>query len=500
MSFLPVIALLIGVWLLFAAAVRPKAVLYAAVFFLPWRGLSPHFFLGVSLSRILIVILAIATIFRFTRIRDIGRVPMSRAMLVYILYAVTLSLARIPFLPEVGVFGGALRGPVNRALLQIIYFLAVLVTPLIVCPIYLKTTRDCAYLCKSFFISLIILAGLGWVQLGVWYTTGFDLFPVGLVPGFFGYFPPVRPGFVMAGLDIHRMCSLGGEPKDLGQGLVVGLLVVQAILAVGLASPDERKLRWCWLFFFFSMLMTYSTSSIFLWAVGSGLEIVILLFRPVIMGGLSRLIRNARTLIVAAALIACVIVSYSGISFDKVRRVAEGRSVDRAELEEFDEATLAFLEHDPDWTIFGTGMGNVHLYANAFLSPDAATYANQTVFRPKTGLLRMAAEIGIIGILFWLVSVFDQTRYLLKYRPLAPRRGGYPVLSRIAPTLFIVVLTLAGCQFAVDSIEEYVFASLALSLATISIISELNRNLDVNSVRAVAMDMWPVPRRRHLSV
>lgn len=450
--------------LMYAALTRPKSVLYAAVFFLPWRGLDPYFFLGLSFPRILIAVVGLATIAHLTKSRNAVKAPISAALLIFIFYSVAISLARAPFLPHMDVAGGEMRAPTNRALLQIVYFLVILVVPLFVYPIHFKVERDCTKVVKVFLISLISLAVLGWIQLGIWYVTGFNPFPVGLIPSFFGKFQPADAGFAMAGMDLHRMCSLGGEPKDLGQAFAIGLFVVQAILACGVPTKQERRLRWCWLFLFFSLVVTYSTSAAFLWGIGTALEVIVLLLKPGLSNGFARALRNAYMVVLIGATVLIVSLSYFGVSTLSVRQIATGRTIDRMGLEDFDQAALGFLEQNPDWMIFGTGMGNVHLYANEFLSADAAPYASGTVFRPKTGLLRMASEIGLVGIVLWLVAFFSQLRKLLPASLFAKRRTTNSYPTQFSGPLVIALVALAGGSLAV-SIDEFLYPALALAVA-----------------------------------
>ncbi len=472
MSTLAITASAACALLLFAALTYPKSVLYAAIFFLPWRGLDPYFFLGLSLPRILIAVVGLATIAHLAKSRNALKAPISAALLIFIFYSVAISLARAPFLPHMDVAGGEMRAPTNRALLQIVYFLVILVIPLFVYPVHFKVERDCTKVVKVFLISLISLAVLGWIQLGIWYVTGFNPFPIGLIPSFFGKFQTADAGFAMAGIDLHRMCSLGGEPKDLGQAFAIGLFVVQAILACGVPTKQERRLRWCWLFLFFSLVVTYSTSATFLWGIGTGLEVIVLLLKPGISSGFGRALRNAYMVALIGAAVLIVSLSYFAVSTRSVRQIATGRTIDRMGLEDFDQAALGFLEQNPDWMIFGTGMGNVHLHANSFLSADAATYASGTVFRPKTGLLRMASEIGVVGIVLWLVGFFSQLRNLLNASRLGRRGRTNSDLANFTGPLVIVVVAVAGGNLAV-SMDEFLYAALALSVAVTSSMQSL---------------------------
>lgn len=466
-------ALVIGasailVLLMYAALTRPKEVLYAAIFFLPWRGLDPYFFLGLSFSRILIAVVGVASLMQVSKNRHRARIP--RSLLFFILYCVAISAARAPFLPHVDVAGGEMREPTNRALLQILYFLAILVLPLIIFPKHLNTGQDCIKAVKVFLLSLGTLATLGWIQLAVWYATGFNLFPVGLIPSFFGDFQKADASFAMAGLDLHRMCSLAGEPKDLGQALAVGLLVVQAILTGGVPRKQERMLRWCWVFLFFSMAMTYSTSAVFLWVIGTGIEALALLPRPGNSGGLWHTVRNANMVVILGAAVLIGMFSYLGVNGGSVGQIARGRTVERMGLEDFDQAALGFLEENPVWAIFGTGMGNIHLYANDYLSPVFAAYASGTVFRPKTGLIRIISELGVVGLLAWLVAIFAQLRNLLNASRLARGTRRDSRLPQLAGSVFIALLALAVANFAV-SMDEFLYPALALALAINSIAS-----------------------------
>ncbi|PYQ25942.1 MAG: hypothetical protein DMF81_00950 [Acidobacteria bacterium] len=455
----------LSVWL---SIRNPRALFYAGLALLPWQGLDFDLGLRVTASRIALGFALLTSLAGLAARRAPGQTfPIAGPLKALALYAVGLSLVRIPFLPDVDVGGGALRAPLMRTLMQCVYFLVVFGSGLFLAPLYVKTLADVRAAGRWFLGSLLVLAALGWLQLGVWYGTGWNPMPIGLLSGVDASVR--REATIMAGdTQIHRMNSLGGEPKDLGIGLSVGLLLVQAIWGIGRDRATIRRLRQAWIVLLLSMLATLSTAAIFMWVVGTALE---LLMFPMLVQGLMGRSRRGRGLpgMTGAALFLAAV--YFIVPKDlgqglSLTDLVAGRTVERLELEDFDQAIGQFLIHEPGWLPLGVGLGNAHLYADRYLQASAWDYAGGRAFRSKMGLLKIVSELGLFGLLLWVAGVATQLHRLRtalgRLSPVA-----HADLMQVGAPLLLFAAALFSTYFLISGIEETVYLVLGVTAAVI---------------------------------
>ena len=90
---------------------KPRAALFAAVFFIPWAGLDVDAGLRVTAYLVLITPLFVVSTLRGVLRRSKARKVGLGVFWLVIAYAVVWSLVQVPFLPESAVAGGALRQP-----------------------------------------------------------------------------------------------------------------------------------------------------------------------------------------------------------------------------------------------------------------------------------------------------------------------------------------------------------------------------------------------------
>ncbi len=158
--------------------------------------------------------------------------------------------------------------------------------------------------------------------------------------------------------------------------------------------------------------MSFATSGVFVLIAGLLLLAVLSLF----IKGL-RLVPALKriTAIVVFLIIFFSIIIGSGIlPYDMLEAVIIERTIARSPIELFDAAAIGFLLTNPQYGLFGVGMGNIHLYAwdnllqHAMIDPLAAwviPYAHDFVFIPNSGYLEIILELGLIG-LFLFLAVF----------------------------------------------------------------------------------------------
>ena len=402
---------------------RPKQVFLLAIFLAPWSGLDID--VGVRLTgfRIVMGTLAVACLLRLALRPDSrNRIPVSALFAGVCIYAVIWSLVQIPFLPLKHVEGGELRTPAARAIIQVLMF-GLDVSPIIVAPLVLRDVHDVWQAGKTYIVSCVVLAVLGWFQLASWYGTGWNPLPLGFVDSLFG--KDARLGVPMGlregiapyrGILVYRMNSLGGEPRDLAGAFSIALILLQVAM-VNLSANRDRPHLFTWSFLFLSMLLTLSTSGLVLWLLGTfafgGLQWASRF-------GRSRKVSSMRSLSISVRLVAfSIMISALLLSLAAIRlgggwlELAKDRTIGRDFTEDFDAAVIGFLKEQPRYVLTGVGLGNVHLYANDYL-PGYATYAVDTPFVAKSGYLRLLSEIGIVGLALFLAWVTAQIRLLVK--------------------------------------------------------------------------------------
>jgi hypothetical protein len=402
MAIAVILAILLGMaWL---SARQPRAAFLVAIFLIPWGGLD--FDAGLRLTGYQLALLPLCLVM-LVRATQPGWSPPrlfgGGLLAALALYAIVWSLLQVGFIPILKVGDGALRGPMARAILQILLFVFSL-APVVLAPILLRDSADVRQALRIYLVSLIVLAFIGWVQILSWYGLGYNPIPVGAVSiALGGTDAYIREGrFIFDSLNIYRMNSFAGEPRNLATALVLGMLIVQAI---ALATPTipGRRLAAIWGFLFLSTVATFSTSGAVIWAVGTALLLpIMLVFRiPIQRSGKSIMIGGLA--IVMPVIIGIVVAEAQGVPV--LNLIAE-RTFDRLDsagaVEDFDLTITQYLLDRPASIMVGTGLGNAHLYAAPYLDPIFAAYAEGQVFAGKTSVVRIISEIGLIGMVLFL--------------------------------------------------------------------------------------------------
>ena len=382
------------------AARAPLAALLTTIFLASWNGLIID--IGLQLTAYQMFLLPLAGVTLLRALLPGWRSSSIAAggwLLAFVLYGVIWSMLMMGFLPEANVAGGALRNANARAVIQIVLFLLYLTPVLLVG--WLMTRRDDLAACGRIYVaSAVVLAAIGWVQLALWYATGSNPIQVSALAAALGGAEQYnRQGaFGFAQLQIYRMNSFAGEPRQLGTTLVLAMLLIQAY-ALTATRPPMLRLLALWLFLFSAAAATYSTSAAAIWLIGTAVELPAawLLRIPVRRSGGA--MAGAALVVVAVLGLAVAAAETRGIPV--VKLIAE-RTVERLDesgaVEDFDLAILAYLDRHPGDAVTGLGIGDAHLYAAPFLDPIFAVYAENTVFSAKTGYLKLISEIGLIGL------------------------------------------------------------------------------------------------------
>ncbi len=383
-----------------------RRLLGLAVFFAPWSGLDADVGLRVTAYLIVTVALLLLAMARAMRVR-IRHLYLPLGLWLVIGYAVVWSLVQIHFLPQVYVEGGFLRSPELRVVAQIGMFLITL-SPIFVVPFTVRSYEDLKRLARIYVISISVLAAIGWLQLAMWMLTGENPIPMGYIDSLLTDSQLLRSGmFSFEETMVYRMNSFGGEPKVLGVSLAVGLLLLQAG-----ARPAVSKTYVLWFFLVASLIATFSTMGILVWGGATIVQILITPSPGLRLPGLSRSLKKTTVafLFLAGPLLAGGF--YFSGQADRLSGLLISRTMERISesehgvMEDFNVAVYDFLRDQPGYIFTGVGLGNAHLYANAYLPQSAWHYADGTVFVAKSAALRWISEIGLVTLVLFLLGVY----------------------------------------------------------------------------------------------
>jgi len=412
----PIIALLLLLSGIFLSLTKPKWLLFAMIFFAGWHSIFVDIGFTVTAYRFIVVMCWIGLPIHYAvRKQDlILKLPPSiKWLFVFVFYSMALTLIAGVATPEVGIAGFA-RGQ-GRWLFQIA-MLFITISPAFFPLMLFKNTSDLKTAVNVYIASTALLCAIGWVQTLAFYFYGAFLFPV-FREGLTGSLTQAMAA-PMFGMTIFRMHSLGGEPRDFS--MTVAIAIVLLLIA---RMGWHEKLRFSNLllgFFLASLFMSLSTSGLVILVIGL---IVMLLFY---YG--KQEAKPAFKFIAAIAfmtvLFFAIIVSAGILPLDIVKDILWERTFARTPLEIFDAATLKFLSANLRHTVFGVGIGSIHLYVRDYLvqyglyNQDAAwvvPIARDIIFVPNSGYLKTITEVGITGLLLFLVAYLGPIRCNLKY-------------------------------------------------------------------------------------
>jgi hypothetical protein len=387
----------------------------------------------------------------------------------FLAYATAWTLVQLPFIPATDVGGSVFRAvPQLRSLGQIVWYL-LRFAPLLVLPAVLSRMEQGMAVARVYLASLAVLALVGFAQIAVWSATGVDIAPIGAVAEVLGGSSDVRHGYFLAfGRRWLRMSSFGGEPKGLGQSLAVGLLLLQA--GSLLKTKSLERITGLWVLFFLAMVATASTSALYVWSGGT---IVLVGYLAV-----SRPAGRASVPLYALALVGfCTLVvtgaaSAAGITPTEFGDVLAARTVERRLIPDFDLAVWGFLLDHPAWGIVGVGLGNIHAYASDYIPEFARRYMENSIFVAKSGYLRILSEVGLVGLLLFLIWMWRElTAFRRSWRgPGMPGKNLHTPLTADEVTRRILVVGFVGVMVLAFLARGYLWDEAVWSVGVLTAI------------------------------
>jgi hypothetical protein len=392
------------------AVYQPRTALLVGLFLGGWGGLDVD--LGLRLTAYQLVMAPLCLVC-LVRLLYPGQAPKALHLgwpfAAMLLYALINSAFQVASLPEVSIDNSVLRSPGVRAVIQILLFLFSL-SPVVLVPWLFDKPGDVLTLLRVWMASTLLLAVAGFVQLAIWYGTGVNPLPLGFSNALLGgATPALREGIVnLDGLFIFRMNSFAPEPRFLGTSFGLGMVIVQGI-ALAMREIRAARLFGMWLFLLVAMLLTYSTSGIAVWLLGTLALLPAMWVCRVPVQRSVRVIGGVALAVVVPLAVAVIVADDAGIP---VVEIINERTIERftleAALEDFDLAIGTWLAAEPDKLWLGGGLGNAHLFATPYLLPEHAGYAEGQVFSAKTLILRYLSEQGIVGLSLFMLFILSR--------------------------------------------------------------------------------------------
>ncbi|HSN21660.1 MAG TPA: hypothetical protein VLS49_13340, partial [Usitatibacter sp.] len=325
------------------------------------------------------------------------------ALLAYVLVVTAASQAF--FLPPIAGELSEVRES-SRWLIQWFSF-CVSIAPLLIAPLALESTDDCARALRGFVQGVAAMCALAVVQ---WCSVQFFDTPIlGIARhGLLG--PDYDASFFLAGdVIVQRANGLAREPKDLAAAAAIALTILGLVGLPGRAG-SRRQLLWLGLLLFGGLVVSFATTGAFLAALGGAFVAMSVATAPdqavVSRSGLRR--------IWVVAVVVAGIALLAFLQSDYFDTILQERVTSRlGMLEDYDEVTLAFLLDNLSVWPTGVGAGLLPFFANDYLPNDPVLleYMANYTWDAKAGLLRWLGSFGLVGCSiagFLLYRVFSR--------------------------------------------------------------------------------------------
>jgi len=402
-----IILFIFAIAAVFLTVVKPKLSYYAMIFFASWYSLFIDVGLEINIHRfIIIAFLFFLPLYLFSKKNTIKIPPTFKYLIIFIFYTLTITLIAQFYSPK-SYIETFTRGE-GRWIFQLIILL-IYATPTLLPLLFLRKIEDIKTAATVFIGSTLILSIIGWIQSLAYYFYGIFLFPYpgkGLLGD-----EPKAILIDFFGKTFYRMHSLGGEPKYFATTLAAAIILL--IISKIVYRKGFRFEYFLIGFFLISIFMSFSTSGIAIFIVGLGLLTSLAFF---IKGLRFKFIFKSIFIISVILLISFTLLVISRVvSFEEVGSILLERTLERSPIESYDEATLKFLSNNPIYSLFGVGMGNIHLYARDYLPDWATTLPSYNApFAPNSGYL-IVGELGIFGLTLFLLAYLMPVWFNFKY-------------------------------------------------------------------------------------
>jgi hypothetical protein len=427
---------------LFLSARSSKRLLLCYVFFVPWIGLQSNIGLTLSIDRMIAVIILLVIL---------GRVGLDALVGfgVFLLYVFGDTVVQSIELPGSAKDYPPLQGE-YRWLFQLVIWGLYLAPAM-----YAARLANAELVTRAYRVllgSVAVLSMLAIVQFVVFYATGVDLFPIGILGPSGEMHAGMFDSASFMGGRVFRPCALGGEPKHLAYSIALALtvLLADAMWRGPLGLSSRRRMGLAALFVA-ALVLAFSTQ---------GFALVVA--NVVIVVGVTLWTRPRGKFRMMKPFIAIAAILAAGAFIPGLRDVVADRTVGRVSesgaIEDFNLAVWAWLREHPAKAILGVGLGNVHLYAAPFVPMEVRHYMLDGVFVAKSGLLRLISELGIVGCGLFLYALIGPLARLV--------RRDRSSVGRLTPmhVAFASCVLLDYCMSADGPMYVFLTAGLTLAL------------------------------------
>ena len=380
--------------------------LHVLVFVLPF--LSWFYNIGLNLTMFQIIILIIITVNIIST--SLGKPKnlfhiQNNYVNVFIFYSIIVTLYMSNYIIEdFQQLGGFFRSEgrfLSQIILWLIYFSLI---PIVYN--YIKSSESIFDYLKVYLNAIILLILLGWIQYFVYKTSGTDIFPLMLYND-----GSAKSGiWQYMGSGLFRISSLGGEPKGFAQSLIMAFFIIH--IANKFNYNFFKYDFFLKIIIVVTIFMTLATSGFVLFTI-----LLIVYYFSLLFLGLARIRLNLKTILISLTLIFSTTYMINK-NIDFFSSVLSERVLDRnIGSEDYDQPIQDFLLDKPQYSIFGSGMGNIHNLAEKYISSEYKHYMGNTIFVAKSGYLKLISELGFIGLfIFLLINFFLVKSLLLQYK------------------------------------------------------------------------------------
>ncbi len=368
---------------------RKMTLFQAYAFFIPYFGIGYNVGVRYTISQFTLLLLnASFLITAFSNTKLLKMRGLNGSIIFFLLYAFVsaflISTFVIEFIPTIN--PGYLRNQ-GRYISQIINY-SLIFSTFYIFYFHIKSLNDVYNLLKFFMYGLIVTSFIGIAQEITYVLSSIDIAPLEAADngvrtaGSFNYF----------GLPMIRICSLSGEPKSLGMFVTMGIIIFKV------CNTFQIKLikysAFFTLLFYITLIFTLSTSGFVLLGILWVLSEVILLYFQLLPK------------ISAAKFFSWIIIAVTiSVFAEPLNNIINDRIVERdIANEDFDAVVQMALKENPQWLVFGSGLGNIHNIAAKYIDrfENLGAYMDNNIFFAKSGYLRIISECGFVGFILFL--------------------------------------------------------------------------------------------------
>lgn len=283
----------------------------------------------------------------------------------------------------------------GRYITSIIKFFIFQISPILLLPYIIKDKKDIISAVSSYIFGLKTLTIIGIFQFGIYFLSGYDFLPYGLTENSEAL--SAKEDIIFSNIGFLRISALGGEPKGLAISLVIGITILSYLKLNKVNITSRYSNLWIFLMCFV-LFTTLSTG---------GLVLILVPFLVILFKYLFSLKKN----VIRIFFLSICFLGFFSFFNNVIFTIIDTRILSRSDVmfsEDIDESIWKFLTNNPEHIFFGTGLGNIHLYAYKYID-DINLYnlRMNEVFVSRYGYTKIISESGIIGFAFFLIFAFS---------------------------------------------------------------------------------------------